>query len=130
MVVRWLFCGGVVMFLWWCVGVFVVMVVWWCFCGGGAVVVLWWCGDVFVVVCWCFCGGGVVIFVVSGVVVFLRLVWWCFRGGVSCAFYTLLLLTLFKNFFYSTVFLCFRDIRRLVKFYPILHPSSIQHENA
>ena len=36
--------GGVVVFLWWCLcdGVFVL--VWWCFCGG--------------VLCLCFCGGG------------------------------------------------------------------------
>ena len=34
------FCGGVVMFLWW--------FLWWCFCGGVLVVVFLW---------WCFCGG-------------------------------------------------------------------------
>ena len=86
------FCGGVVVFLWWCGGVFVVVFLWWCsgvfvvvrwcFCGGvvvflwwcggvfcgGVAVFLWWCGGVFVVVWWCFCGG---------VVVFL---WWCFCG--------------------------------------------------
>ena len=58
------FCGGVVMFLWWCgcVGV----VVWLCFCGGVVVFlwrcgyVLWWCGCAFVLVCLCFCGGAVV----------------------------------------------------------------------
>ena len=80
------FCGGVVVFLyfcflWWCscggvlvliffcwcsrAGLFVV--VWSCLCGGVlAPVFLWWCGDVFVLV-W------------SGVVVFL---WWCSCGGV------------------------------------------------
>ena len=84
------FCGGVVVFLWWC-GVFVV--VWrcflrWCFCGGVSVVVWWcfcrgvavFCGGVlvfFAVVCWCFsrwCGG---VFVV---------VWRCFCGGVAVFF--------------------------------------------
>ena len=59
MVVRRCFCGGVVVFLWWC---FVVL--WWCLCGG-VVVFLWWC---FVVLWWCFCGG---VFC-CGVVVFLR----------------------------------------------------------
>ena len=45
----------VVVFLWWCGGVFVVVFSWWCLCGD---VFLWWCGGVFVVVGWCFCGGG------------------------------------------------------------------------
>ena len=32
------------------------MVVWWCFCGGVFVVVfLWWCDGVFVFLWWCFC---------------------------------------------------------------------------
>ena len=30
----WCSCGGVVVFLWWCLA--------WCFCGG-VVVFLWWC---------------------------------------------------------------------------------------
>ena len=40
--------GVVVVFLWWCGGVFVVVFLWWCFCGGVFVVVFLW---------WCFCGG-------------------------------------------------------------------------
>ena len=37
MVVFLLFVGGVVMFLWWCGGVFVVVFLWLCFCGGAFV---------------------------------------------------------------------------------------------
>ena len=50
-VLEWCFCGRVfvVVFLWWCGGVFF---------GGGVVVFLWWCScGVFVVVWWCCCGG-------------------------------------------------------------------------
>ena len=36
MVVWWCFCGGVVVFLWWCGG----GVLW--SCGGGVFVVVWW----------------------------------------------------------------------------------------
>ena len=95
------FCGGVVVFLWWC-GVFAVVVlffvvVWWCFCGGVVfllVLFLWWCGgedrhqrlpkvsaEVMAVLKDChqrlpkvLCGG---VFVVV-------FVWWCFCGGVLC----------------------------------------------
>ena len=61
-----------VVFFWWCGGVFVVT--------GGVVVFLWWClcGGVFVLVWWCFC---VCVFVV--VVVFLR----CFCDGVFVYFF-------------------------------------------
>ena len=58
----WLcFCGGVVVFLWWCSCVFGVSVVfvvflWWCFCGG-AVVFLCFGDYVFMVARLCFCGG-------------------------------------------------------------------------
>jgi len=40
----------VVVFLWWCGGVFVMVVLLWCFCGGGVVAFLWWCGGILVVV--------------------------------------------------------------------------------
>ena len=70
-------CGGVfvVVFVWWCLcgGICVVVFVRWCFCGGVCVLVFLWCcfcGGVFV---WCFC---------AGVVVFLWWWWWCFCGGV------------------------------------------------
>ena len=48
-VFLWRFCGGVVVFLWWCGGVFVVVLVCWCFCGDVGVVVFL-CFCVFVVV--------------------------------------------------------------------------------
>ena len=72
---EWCFCGGVVVFLWWCGGVLVVV-----FCGCVLVVVfLWWCGGVFVVVGWCF-WGFVVVF--CGCVVVVVFLWWCVCGGV------------------------------------------------
>ena len=79
------FCGGVVVFLWWCLcgGVCVVVFLWWCFCGGVVVVVFLW---------WCFCGG---VFVV--VFLWVVLVWWC--SGVFvvvfCVFVVVLLYVLF-----------------------------------
>ena len=52
-----LWCGGVVVFLWWCGGVFVVVVfLRWCSCGGVFAVFV--C-SVLMVVWWRFCGGGV-----------------------------------------------------------------------
>ena len=92
MVVFSWWCGGVfaVVFLWWCGDVFfvvvgwcfcvvVVLFLWWCFCGGFAVVFLWWwfCGGVVVFLWWCFWWWFCVF-----VVVFLFL-WWCFCGGVE-----------------------------------------------
>ena len=75
-----------VLFLWWCGGVFCggvnirpensyftvfrkIVVMW---CCGGVVVVMWWCGGVFVVVFlwWCFLWWCFVVVV------------WCFCGGV------------------------------------------------
>ena len=79
-VVFWCFCGGVflVVFLWWCFcgGA----VVWWCFCGCVVVMFLWWCAGVFAVCCgggWCSVGG---VLVVGGVL--LVVFSWCFCGGL------------------------------------------------
>ena len=74
-----------VVFVWWCGGVFLVFL--WCGGGGGGgggvfLVFLWWGGGVFVVVFlwWCFCGGVLWLCFCAGVFVVVFL--WCFCGGV------------------------------------------------
>ena len=57
MVVRWCFCGGVGFGGVFCGGVVAFLVV----------VFLWWCGGVFVLVFLCFCGGVLVFLWCSGI---------------------------------------------------------------